>query len=226
MKHEDVIVRLRSMGSEYDRQGMGRFGIKIENAFGVSIHELRKLAKEIGTDHDLALDLWDSGFHEARILAGFIDDSDMVTEAQMERWVADFDSWDLCDQICRLFEKTPYVQRKINEWSDSDEEFVKRAAFVLIAGVAVREKQAPDEQFLGYLRLIREQATDDRNFVRKAINWALRNIGKRNRRLNQSAVSLAMELKESGDRSARWIGSNAYRELTSEKVQDRLARTG
>jgi 3-methyladenine DNA glycosylase AlkD len=219
-----VIARLRSMGSEHDRQGMGRFGINVDNALGISIYELRKVAKEIGTDHDLALQLWDTGIHEARILASYIEDPHQMTEAQMERWVADFDSWDLCDQVCGLFEETPFVHQKIFEWSRRDGEFVKRAAFALIAGVAVHDKKASDDPFESFFPLIVEQSTDNRNFVKKAVNWALRNVGKRNHSLNQQAIAIAAELKESSDRAARWIGSNAHRELTSNKVQDRLNR--
>jgi 3-methyladenine DNA glycosylase AlkD len=224
MNCDMVIARLESMGSERDRQGMGYFGINVDNALGISIYELRKVAKEIGKDHDLALQLWDSGIHEARILASYIEDPHQMTEAQMERWVADFDSWDLCDQVCGLFEETPFVHQKIDEWSRREEEFVKRASFALIAGVAVHDKKAPDELFEGFFLLIVEQSKDDRNFVKKAVNWALRNVGKRNHSLNQHAIAIAAELKGSSNRAARWIGSNAYRELTSNKVQDRLNR--
>jgi 3-methyladenine DNA glycosylase AlkD len=220
--YDEVIARLHSMGNEHNRQGMGRYGINIDNALGISIYELRKVAREIGVDHDLASDLWDSGIHEARILASYIADPGLMTDDQVERWVADFDSWDICDQVCDLFERLPAVEEKIIAWSRRDEEFVKRAAFALIAGVAVHDRDASDEQFVPYLQLIREQSTDNRNFVRKAVNWALRNIGKRNRNLNQQAIALSAELKDSDDKAARWVGSNAYRELTSNKVQDRL----
>jgi 3-methyladenine DNA glycosylase AlkD len=222
MQYDDVMARLESMGSERDRQGMGRFGINVESAYGISIYELRKIAKEIGTDHDLAQQLWDSGIHEARILASFIEDPEQVTDKQMECWVADFNSWDLCDQVCGLFEETPFARQKIVEWSRRDEEFVTRAAFAMIAGLAVHDKKAPDESFEPFLDLIVEQATDERNFVKKAVNWALRNIGKRSLRLNQRTIAIAADLRDSPDKAARWIGSNAYRELTSDKVQQRL----
>jgi 3-methyladenine DNA glycosylase AlkD len=221
---DDVMARLRELRNDENRAGMARFGINTETAYGISIYELRPIAKEIGTDHDLAQELWATGVHEARILASYIDDPAQVTDEQMEQWVADFDSWDLCDQVCGMFERTPHARRKVLEWSERDEEFVKRAAFAIVAGLAVHDKKAPDSDFEEFFPLIVAQSTDGRNFVKKAVNWALRNIGKRNLALNQRAIELAAQLKESDDRTARWIGSDAYRELTSEKVQARLAR--
>jgi 3-methyladenine DNA glycosylase AlkD len=220
----DVIDRLKSMGSEHNRQGMGRYGINVDRALGISIYELRNVAKEIGTDHQLALELWDSDIHEARILASFIADPDALSETEMERWVSDFDSWDMCDQVCDLFQRTPFARRKVLEWAQRQEEFVRRAGFVLIAHFAVYDKQAPDDFFTDYFPLIREGARDDRNFVNKAVNWSLRNIGKRNLELNQRAIELAAELKESSDRAVRRVGSAAWRELTSDRVQARLRR--
>jgi 3-methyladenine DNA glycosylase AlkD len=169
--------------------------------------------------------LWESGVHEARILASIVDDPSQVTEAQMERWVREFDSWDVCDQVTgNLFDKTPFAYRKAAEWSRREEEFVKRAGFAVMAALAVQDKQASDEALTAFLPLIREQAHDERNFVKKAVNWALRNIGKRNITLNARAIALADELSRSESRAARWIGSDAYRELTSEKVRQRLAK--
>jgi 3-methyladenine DNA glycosylase AlkD len=224
VNHNEILARLRSMGSENDRQGMARFGINTEHALGISIYELRKVAREIGTNHELALQLWATGVHEARILASYIDDPAQLTAEQLETWVADFDSWDLCDQVCGLFEQTPFVHRKIIEWSRREEEFVRRAAFAMIAGLAVHDRQLSNSVFEQYFRLIVESSTDERRYVKKAVNWALRNIGKRNPVLNQRATMIAVHLKQSKSRSARWIGSNAYLELTGEKVQSRLER--
>ena len=187
-----------------------------------SIHTLRPLAKEIGRDHSLAEQLWATGIHEARILASYIDDPLQVTEEQLERWVSDFNSWDVCDQVVELFSHTPYAYPKIYEWSSRPEEFVKRAAFALIAEQAAHDKRAPDETFIELLPLIIRESKDERNFVRKAVNWALRNIGKRNRNLNVHAVAAAEKIKLIDSRSARWIASDALRELTGEKVQSRL----
>jgi 3-methyladenine DNA glycosylase AlkD len=225
MQCHEVIRRLRSLASPDNAVGMARYGINTRNALGISIYTLRNIAKEIGTDHTLALDLWKSGVHEARILASIIDDSSQVTEAQMERWVREFDSWDVCDQVTgNLFDKTPFAYRKAAEWSRREEEFVKRAGFAVMAALAVQDKQASDEALTAFLPLIREQAHDERNFVKKAVNWALRNIGKRNITLNTRAIALADEFSRSESRAARWIGSDAYRELTSEKVRQRLAK--
>jgi 3-methyladenine DNA glycosylase AlkD len=204
-------------------KGMARFGIRSENAYGISIPDLRQLAKQIGTNHDLALGLWSSGIHEARILAGMMDDPAAVTEDQLERWVADFDSWDLCDQCCsNLFDKTPYAYRKAIEWSKRKQEYVKRAGFVLMAVLAVHDKKAGDRQFLRFLPVIKREATDARNFVKKAVNWALRQIGKRNRTLNQAAIEVGKEIRSIDSKSAGWIANDALRELTSEKIQKRL----
>jgi 3-methyladenine DNA glycosylase AlkD len=221
---DEVMARFRGLRNDEKRAGMARFGINTETAYGISIYELRPIAKEIGTDHYLAQELWASGVHEARILASYVEDPSQVTEEQMERWVADFDSWDLCDQVCGMFEQTSHARRKVVEWSERDEEFVKRAAFAIVAGLAVHDKQAPDSDFEAFFPLIVAQSTDGRNFVKKAVSWALRNIGKRDLHLNQRALEVASRLKESCDRTARWIGFDAYRELSSEKVRARLER--
>ena len=202
---------------------MARFGINPENTFGVSIPVLRKLAKEIGRSHELAQQLWNSGFHEARILASMVDSPDEVTEEQMESWVKDFDSWDVCDQCCmNLFGKCRFAYQKAFEWSSREEEFVKRAGFVLMARLAVWDKKAEDSQFVAFLPVIQREAGDCRNFVKKAVNWALRQIGKRNPALNKRAVAVAEEIQKLDSRIARWVASDALRELTSEAVQKRL----
>jgi 3-methyladenine DNA glycosylase AlkD len=204
---------------------MARFGINPDGALGVRIPDLRRLAKEIGTDHRLALSLWKSGLHEARILASMIDDPAAVTEPQMESWVRDFDSWDVCDQCCgNLFDRTPFAYPKAVEWTSRNEEFVKRAGFALMAWAAVHDKAEDDRVFLEFLPIIEREADDNRNFVKKAVNWALRQIGKRNRRLHRAALAAARRLSKRNDsRAARWIGADALRELSSESVRSRLS---
>jgi len=201
---------------------MARFGINSKGTLGISIPTLRRLAREIGRDHELALRLWKSGFHEARILAGFVADPAKLTEALAERWVNDFDSWDVCDQVAALLEQVPFTRKKIRQWAASDREFVKRAAFAMIAGLAVHDKAAADAQFEPFLRLIRRASTDNRNFVKKAVNWALRSIGKRNRRLNLQAAAVAREIGRIDSPAARWIAADALRELRSAAVRRRL----
>jgi 3-methyladenine DNA glycosylase AlkD len=225
MKVHDVLEELKSLGNEHDRKGMGRFGINVENAYGISIHKLRGMAKPMGTDHALALKLWKSGKHEARLLACLIDDPEKVTETQMERWARDFDSWDMVDICCgNLFDRTPFAYRKAFEWSGRDEEFVKRAGFVLMAALSVHDKQAKDSSFMRFLPIIRREAHDERNFIKKAVNWALRQIGKRNTALNKAAIKAALDIQKQGTKPARWIASDALRELKSPKVQARLRR--
>lgn len=219
---EDILDRLQSLANAENVAGMARYGINTHNTLGISIYTLRPIAKEIGVDHDLALRLWESGIHEARILASFIDDPRQVTEEQLERWVADFDSWDVVDQVVNLFERTPFAYPKAFEWSARPEEFVKRAGFVLMAGLAVHDKKAPDERLEAFFPVIVREATDERNFVKKAVNWALRNIGKRNRALNAKAIAVAKEIQAIPARAARWIANDALRELTSAKIQARL----
>lgn len=202
---------------------MARFGINPHNTLGVSIPILRQLAKEIGTDHALALDLWKSGIHEARILAAMIADPARTTDTLMDRWVKDFDSWDVCDQVCmNLFEKSDSAYRKAIAWSKRDEEFVKRAGFALMACLAWHDKNATDTAFLKFIPAIKRGSTDNRNFVRKAVNWALRNIGKRNHVLNHAAIETARAIQQIDSKTARWIASDALRELTSNKLQARL----
>lgn len=208
-----IVAELKRLGNKKDALGMQRFGIRGE-LLGVSIYKLRPLAKQIGTNHQLALDLWKTGVHEARLLAVFLDDSEKVTEKQMDDWAKDFDSWDVCDQATTsLFDLTPLAYKKVSEWSGREEEFVKRAAFAMIAGLAVHDKKASDEKFIALLPIIEREAWDDRNFVKKAVNWALRNIGKRNATLNKAAIASAKRIQAQGTRSARWIASDALREL-------------
>ena len=207
-------------------EGMARFGIHEEKAYGVSAPVLRKLAREIGKDHQLAHQLWSSGVLDARALASLIDEPSRVTEAQMERWSNDFNSWAVCDSCCAiLFDKTKWAYRKAFEWSRRKGEFVKRGGFVLMAALAVHDKKADDSQFEQFLPVIQREATDERNFVKKAVNWALRQIGKRNISLNRSAIQVAREIQKIDSRSARWIAADALRELTSSKVKERLNRT-
>lgn len=222
---EEVLSRLRALANPANVAGMGRYGINTKGTLGISIYTLRPIAKEIGVDHALALELWESGIHEARILASYIDDPAQVTEAQLERWVLDFDSWDVVDQVCGMFEETPFAYPKAFEWSLRREEFVKRAGFVLMAGLAVHDKGAPDEKLAQFLPVIEREAGDERNFVKKAVNWALRNIGKRNPHLNALAIETAGRIRQMDSRAARWIAADALRELTGEKVQKRLKIT-
>lgn len=220
-----VLNRLKEMGDPEDAAGMARFGINIEKAMGIRIPELRKLAKELGKDHKLASDLWDSRMHEARILASMVDDPKQVTEDQMEIWVSGFNSWDLCDQCCgNLFDKTPFAYDKVVEWSARPEEFVKRAGFALLAWLAVHDKQASDDQFEQFLPLLLKESTDERNFVKKAVNWALRHIGKRNLALNAKAIIAAEEMAKIDNKAARWNAKDALRELKSDKIQERLRK--
>lgn len=204
---------------------MARFGINTKNSYGVSVYDLQKLAREITKDHALAQQLWASGIHEARILASMVDKPEMVADTQMEQWVKDFDSWDVCDLSCsNLFDKTQFAYQKAEAWSKREEEFVKRAGFVLMAVLAVHDKTAADEELLKFMPIIKRESTDDRNFVKKAVNWALRQIGKRNLNLNKMAIKTAREIQQIDSKSARWIASDAIRELTGEAVQKRLAK--
>jgi 3-methyladenine DNA glycosylase AlkD len=224
----DVLAELKALGSKENRAGMARFGINTKRAFGVSMAAMRPLSRKYRRNHDLAQALWDSGFHEARILAALIDDPKQVTARQMDAWAAEFDSWDLCDQACmKLFAKTPFVEEKVAKWAKDEREFVRRAAFALIAGYTVAAKKADDKEFLRFLPTIEAHAGDARNFVRKAVNWALRQIGKRSQSLHKPALALARKLAASDDKTARWIGKDAVKELTDPVQIERLkARKG
>ncbi|MFC2014902.1 DNA alkylation repair protein [Chloroflexota bacterium] len=225
MQYNEILLKLKALSDPEAVVGMARFGINPENTLGVSIPNLRKIARETGKDHTLALQLWASGIHEARILAGMVDDPKMVTEEQLENWVNDFDSWDVCDGCCmNLFEKTGFAYGKAVEWSSRESEFVKRAGFVMMARLAVSDKKADDGKFEQFLPIIIKEAGDDRNFVKKAVNWALRQIGKRSRYLNRKAVETASKIQELDEKSARWIAADAIRELTDPKVLARIKR--
>ncbi|MBI0583815.1 MAG: DNA alkylation repair protein [Methanomassiliicoccus sp.] len=215
---------LRSREDPAARAGMARYGIGTGTALGgTSIPVLRAMAKRAGKDHALAGALWATGVHEARLLATMVDDPKQVTEAQMEAWAGDFHSWDICDQCCsNLFAATPFAWPKAEEWACREEEFVKRAGFALMAVLAVHDKKAGNERFIALLPLIEEASDDDRNFVRKAVNWALRQIGKRNLELNRAAIERGESIGGRGGRAAKWIAADALRELRSEAVQARL----
>jgi 3-methyladenine DNA glycosylase AlkD len=218
-----VMQELRVLANPRHREKMAYFGIQAPDAFGIRVPHLRALAKKIGRNHALALKLWNTGNHEARSVAAMIEDPGAVTAAQMEGWARGFYSWDIVDGCCcYVFAFARPAWRKAVEWSRRDEEFVKRAGFSLMAYLAYKDKQAPDAKFLSLLAIIRREAGDDRNFVKKAVNWSLRNIGKRNMRLNRAAIRVARELRGMKPRSARWIASDALRELESEAVQRRL----
>jgi len=218
-----ALSKLRSKSEPDNLVGMSRFGIQTEMALGVSMPNNRSVGGEITKDHGLALELWGSGIHEARILASIVDNSKWVTSEQMDDWAADFNSWDLCDQVCgNLFDRTAFTDEKIQAWSMHQEEFVKRAAFALIAWRSVHDKKQSDDTFLTYLPIIDRESGDSRNFVKKAVNWALRQIGKRSNRLHEPALALARKLAHSQDLTRRWIGKNAVAELDSAMVRARL----
>ncbi len=222
---QQAMKKLKAKAKLENVEGMAKFGMTADKRLGVSVPDMRTLAKEIGKDHKLALELWKTGIPEAKIVAGMIGESERLTEKQMESWVKGFDSWDVCDQVCmNLFEKSPMVMKKIYDWSEREEEFVKRTAYALIACLAWHDKEAKDEKFIKLFPVIKRGATDDRNFVKKAVNWALRNIGKKNPNLNKAAIKTAKEIQKIDAKPARWIASNAIRELESEAVQKRLKR--
>ena len=225
MQYEQVMRRLKSLANPEAAAGMARFGINPHSTYGISIPNLRAIARDVGKDHLLAQQLWSSGIHEARILASMVDRPLELTEEQMDSWARDFYSWDVCDQCCgNLFDKTEYAVEKAVEWSSGEEEFVKRAGFALMAWLAVHDKKAKDEQYMAFLPAIKSEATDGRNYVRKAVNGALRQIGKRNVKLNTKAIEVAQEVLEMDSKAARWTASDALRELTGEGVQKRLQR--
>ena len=212
---EAIVAEIQALGSERDRAGMARFGINTDRALGVSMAALAPFAKRHKRDHALAVALWKTRWHEARLLAVLVDDPKAVTPKQMDLWAADFDSWDLCDQACmKLFARTPFVEEKVHAWAEDEREFVRRAAFALIAGYTVHAGKVPEEAFHPFLAVIEKHATDPRNYVGKAVNWALRQIGKRSLALHGPALALAERLAASQDRTARWIGRDAVKELS------------
>ena len=220
----ESLAWLERRGTKRNRDAMLRYGIIAPKAFGVSVGDIKHFSKRLGTDHELALALWDTGWYEARMLAPFVDEPEKVTAAQMNQWARDFDNWAVCDHACfHLFDRTPHAWRKIEQWSVRREEFVKRAAFALLASVALHDKRAADEPFLDSLALIERAAEDERNFVKKGVSWALRLIGRRNRELNAAAVETARRLVDSPHDAARWIGREAVRELTGAVVRRQLA---
>ena len=208
-----VLARLHELADPARLAGMARYGIGGGTAIGVTVAELRGLAGELGRSHDLADELWNSGVHEARILATLVEERDRVDDAQLERWVADLDSWDLCDQFCQnLVRRTPFAWARALEWSGRAEPFVKRAGFATMAGLAVADKTADDERFAPLLQAVAERADDDRPIVRKGASWALRQIGKRSPALRARAIEIGLDLREGGP-GARWVGNDALREL-------------
>jgi len=218
-----IIEKLKSLSNPKAIEGMAKFGITPKRTFGVSIPNLRKIAKGLGINHELALDLWQTDLRETKILASMIDDPELVTEEQMENWVKEFEYWEICDQVCQnLFTYTKFAYQKAIEWGGRDEEFVKRAGFALMAWLAFKDKKAEDEQFEEFLPIIKRESTDDRILVKKAVNWALRQIGKRNLSLNKKAIKLARQIQKIDSKSAKWIAKDAIKELTSKAIQERL----
>ena len=223
---ESVLASLEQLSTQRDLDNLARFGIAATNPLGVSMSNIQSLAKRLGQSHELAAALWDTNVYEARLLTSFVDEPERVTAAQMDRWCRDFDNWGICDTVCfKLFDRTPHAWKKVAQWSDKSEEFIKRAAFALLASLAAHDKSATDQQFLDSLPLIERAATDDRNFVKKGVSWALRAVGRRNATINAAAVIVAKRLATSTEPAARWIGKSAVKELTSALVKRQLAKT-
>lgn len=222
-KCREVMDQLRAAANPDNAAGMARFGISPVGTLGISMPELKALAKRLGKDHDLAQELWGTGVHEARILAGLVAEPARTDRALMESWAREFDSWDVCDQVCScLFSRTEYAYAVVPDWTRAEEEFVRRAGYVMMAVLAVHDKKKGDEAFLAFFPLIERGAGDGRNFVKKAVNWAIRQIGKRNLRLRSECILLAERVREQGSSSARWIAADALRELSSPAVVARL----
>jgi 3-methyladenine DNA glycosylase AlkD len=219
-----ALTWLKRHGTKRTRDGMAGYAISSDKAFGVTMADMKVLGKRLGRSHELAAALWETGWYEARMVTSFVDEPARVTPAQMNQWCRDFDNWGICDTVCfHLFDRTPHAWKKVAEWHDRREEFVKRAAFALLWGLTVHDKHAKDEQFAEALLLVEEAATDERHFVKKSVNMALRAVGKRNPALNSAAVVVAGRLAESANRAARWVGKDALRELTSAALNRRLA---
>jgi 3-methyladenine DNA glycosylase AlkD len=218
-----ALAWLKRRSTKAAREGMARYAIPSEKAYGVAMRDIKALGRTLGTNQALAVALWSTGVYEARILASFVGDPEELTAAQMDRWCRDFDNWAFCDAMSfNLFDRSPHAWRKVVEWSSRKKEFEKRTAFALLWSLSVHDKAAPDERFIEGLALIEREASDDRNFVKKAANMALRAIGKRNRALHSAAVDVARRLSRSDSASARWVGSDAVRELTGSSVRRRL----
>lgn len=222
---EQILADLAGLANPAFKAGLSKFGINPATALGIRLPVLRQYARTYRKNHQLALDLWETNVHEARLMAVFIADPRQVTEALLEKWVQDFNSWDICDQACgSLFDKTPFAWDKAREWACREPEFEKRAGFVLMASLAIHDKKAGDEPFQSFFPLLQLGAADERNFVKKAVNWALRQIGKRNLHLRQAVMAQARVIQLQGTSSARWIAADALRELQSPHVAERLSR--
>lgn len=223
----EVVAELRRLGRPVDLDAMARYGISGREILGVRGPDIKMLARRLGRDHALARALWRTGIFEARLLAAMVEEPGKVTGAQMERWAKDFDSWAVCDTVCLyLFDRTALAYDKVVEWSTRDEEYVKRAAFALMAVLAVHDKDAPDSTFKAFLPMIARESVDERKYAKKGVNWALRQIGKRNRALNEAAIKTGVKISRKNSRAARWVASDALRELRSEAVQKRLGSRG
>ena len=222
---DEIIEKLEKLSKPEEVEGMKRFGINPKNTYGIRMPILKKIAKDYKNNHELAIDLWKIDTRETRIIASLVDVPKMVSSKQMDKWANEFSYWEICDQCCiNLFRKTDYAYDKIHEWSKNEKEFVKRAGFALIATLAVHDKKQDDKIFIDLLKLTKREATDERNFVKKAVNWALRQIGKRNNNLNKEAIAIAKKIHKIDSKSARWIAKDALRELTSEKVKIAIAK--
>lgn len=221
----DVLASLQQLSTKRDRANLERFAIRTTQFFGVSMTNMKVLAKKLGKNHELASALWDTGWYEARMLATLIDEPERVSPAQMDRWCRDFDNWAICDTACfALFDRTPHAWRKVSQWARRKEEFMKRAAFALLWGLTVHDKASGVDQFLKGLQLIERESTDERHFVKKSVNMALRSVGKRNSLLHSAALEVAQRLADSEEATPRWIGKDALRELNSASVARRLKK--
>ena len=222
-KAKEIVASLRRLGSRRNRDGMARYAIPSHRAFGIPMGRLQALSKRLGKDHALADALWKTGWYEARTLAAFVDQPERVTPAQMDRWCRDFDSWAICDTVCfHLFDRTPHAFRKVAQWAKRREEFVRRAAFALLASLALHDREAGDAPFARCLSLVERAASDERNFVKKGVSWALRGVGRRSRALHTASISLARRLAASSEPAARWVGKDALRDLTKPALTRRL----
>ena len=218
MKHprlREALDLLERAGDERTREGYARYGIVAPKSFGVPMAKIQAIAKRLGTDHALAAAIWETGWYEARLLTAFVADAELLTAAQMERWTKDFDNWGVCDTLCfKLYDRSPHAWKKLAPWAKKKDEFVRRAAFALLASLALHDKAAKDAAFVRTLPLIEQAAKDERNFVKKGVSWALRSVGRRNAALRARSVALAKRLAACDDAAPRWIGKDALRELT------------
>ncbi len=226
MNVDEVLEKLKSLATEDHLSKLSHFGINDPTALGIKVPLLRILAREIGKNHELAIELWSTGVHEARLLASMIEDPRKIVEKQFDAWVSEFDSWDICDQTCSILGKTPFAVQKINDFSTRPEEFVKRTAFVLMCEQAVHHKNIEVEAFYPFLEIIEREAWDERNFVRKAVNWALRQIGKRNEALRIKAIDTCERIMSQDTKSAHWIAKDALRELNTKEIILRINKKG